>query len=78
VLRLVSWLQANVPEEDASPPAPAVVHGDFRLDNLVYDEQLQVRGCSYYIVLRTGLLCRSFCECLRVLGRGGLAAAHCA
>jgi hypothetical protein len=43
VLRLVSWLQGNVPAEDTSPPAPAVVHGDFRLDNLVYDEQLQVR-----------------------------------
>jgi aminoglycoside phosphotransferase (APT) family kinase protein len=42
VLRLVAWLQCNVPAEDASPPAPAVVHGDFRLDNLVYDEQLQV------------------------------------
>jgi aminoglycoside phosphotransferase (APT) family kinase protein len=43
VQRLVAWLQANVPAEDASIPAPAVVHGDFRLDNLVCDEQLQVR-----------------------------------
>ncbi|WIA34789.1 hypothetical protein OEZ86_013092 [Tetradesmus obliquus] len=41
VQRLVAWLGANVPAEDAAPPAPAVVHGDFRLDNLVYDEQLQ-------------------------------------
>jgi hypothetical protein len=27
-----------------APAAPAVVHGDFRLDNLAFDEQLQVRG----------------------------------
>jgi aminoglycoside phosphotransferase (APT) family kinase protein len=29
---LVTWLQANVPPESA----PAVVHGDFRLDNLIF------------------------------------------
>jgi aminoglycoside phosphotransferase (APT) family kinase protein len=44
VLQLVAWLRANVPPEDASRAVAAVVHGDFRLDNLVFDEQLQVRA----------------------------------
>eukprot|EP00879_Flechtneria_rotunda_P006563 GHRR01006896.1.p1 GENE.GHRR01006896.1~~GHRR01006896.1.p1 ORF type:complete len:258 (+),score=58.68 GHRR01006896.1:2484-3257(+) len=44
VLQLISWLQRSVPAEDAAPPAPAVVHGDFRLDNLVFNSQLQVRN----------------------------------
>lgn len=42
VLQLIDWLQGHVPAEDAAPPAPALVHGDYRLDNLVFDEQLQV------------------------------------
>lgn len=42
VLQLIDWLQGHIPAEDAAPPAPAVVHGDYRLDNLVFDEQLQV------------------------------------
>lgn len=44
VTRLVGWLRANVPAEDAAPPAPAVVHGDYRLDNLVYAPDMRVRG----------------------------------
>eukprot|EP00878_Enallax_costatus_P014298 GHUV01014956.1.p1 GENE.GHUV01014956.1~~GHUV01014956.1.p1 ORF type:complete len:284 (+),score=69.62 GHUV01014956.1:209-1060(+) len=42
VLYLIDWLQQHVPAEDAAPPAPALVHGDYRLDNLVFDDQLQV------------------------------------
>lgn len=60
VLRLVSWLQGNVPAEDALPVAPAVVHGDFRLDNLVYDEQLQV-GRGGRLLLPRYFLCYFFC-----------------
>ncbi|GLI68327.1 hypothetical protein VaNZ11_012722 [Volvox africanus] len=36
VTRLVDWLVAHVPPDDAAPPRPAVVHGDFRLDNIVF------------------------------------------
>lgn len=55
VLRLISWLRANVPAEDASPPGGgAVCHGDYRLDNLVWDEQLQV-GRGGAVGLRQGL-----------------------
>ena len=34
---LISWLEANVPPDDAAPTHPAVCHGDYRLDNLVID-----------------------------------------
>lgn len=44
VLQLIEWLQQHVPAQDAAPPAPALVHGDYRLDNLVFDQQLQVRA----------------------------------
>lgn len=46
VLQLISWLGANVPPEDGSPAVAAVVHGDFRLDNLVFDQQQQVCSCA--------------------------------
>lgn len=42
VCQLVSWLRGNVPAEDSSASVVSVVHGDFRLDNMVYDSQLQV------------------------------------
>jgi hypothetical protein len=44
VCRLVSWLSDHVPPEDGTPGVAAVVHGDFRLDNMVFDPHLQVRG----------------------------------
>jgi acyl-CoA dehydrogenase len=44
VARLIAWLAANVPAEDAAPPKPAIVHGDFRLDNLVFDAHTRVGG----------------------------------
>ncbi|MEW5319027.1 MAG: hypothetical protein WDW38_010203 [Sanguina aurantia] len=37
VLQLIEWLEGHIPAGDRSPSQPAVVHGDYRLDNLVYD-----------------------------------------
>jgi acyl-CoA dehydrogenase len=46
--RLVAWLRANVPPEDAHPVRPCIVHGDYRLDNLVFDPasmRVRTAGC---------------------------------
>jgi len=42
--RLTEWLRANVPAADAAPAQPCTVHGDYRLDNLVFDADMKVRG----------------------------------
>jgi aminoglycoside phosphotransferase (APT) family kinase protein len=34
--RLITWLPARMPESARSSAAPAVVHGDYRMDNLVF------------------------------------------
>ena len=34
--RLIAWLPAHVPEGARDPSAVSVVHGDFRLDNLIF------------------------------------------
>jgi aminoglycoside phosphotransferase (APT) family kinase protein len=35
--RLIAWLPENVPADDAADPnATAIVHGDYRLDNLIF------------------------------------------
>ena len=34
--RLIDWLPAHLPPGARDSPAPAIVHGDFRLDNLVF------------------------------------------
>lgn len=47
VQQLISWLKGHVPAEDGSSGVAAVVHGDFRLDNLVLDQQLQVRHTQH-------------------------------
>lgn len=37
MLELIQWLLENIPAEDASPGSrTGIVHGDFRLDNLVF------------------------------------------
>uniref|UniRef100_A0A7N0T2F5 Acyl-CoA dehydrogenase n=1 Tax=Kalanchoe fedtschenkoi TaxID=63787 RepID=A0A7N0T2F5_KALFE len=36
VSELISWLRRNVPAEDSSGAAGGIVHGDFRIDNLVF------------------------------------------
>jgi aminoglycoside phosphotransferase (APT) family kinase protein len=44
VARLVEWLRANVPAEDSVVTRPSIVHGDYRLDNLVFDGAMRVRA----------------------------------
>lgn len=36
MLQLVDWLQQHIPTEDSSRTATGLVHGDFRIDNLVF------------------------------------------
>ncbi|XP_057249698.1 probable acyl-CoA dehydrogenase IBR3 isoform X2 [Beta vulgaris subsp. vulgaris] len=36
MLELISWLHDNLPLEDSSGSASGLVHGDFRIDNLVF------------------------------------------
>jgi acyl-CoA dehydrogenase len=38
MLALIDWLRAHVPDEDAGSlgPIKGLVHGDYRLDNLVF------------------------------------------
>lgn len=48
VLQLIEWLEGHIPAGDKSPSQPAVVHGDYRLDNLVYDPKVGwlVHSCA--------------------------------
>jgi aminoglycoside phosphotransferase (APT) family kinase protein len=41
--RLIDWLPANIPDSEET----TIVHGDFRLDNLIFDS----RGCNALAVL---------------------------
>lgn len=36
VEKLIDWLKNNVPAEDAGGNRSGIVHGDFRLDNLIF------------------------------------------
>lgn len=36
MLELVDWLRKNIPSEDSSGASSGLVHGDFRVDNLVF------------------------------------------
>jgi len=36
MLELISWLHQNIPLEDSSGSTGGLVHGDFRIDNLVF------------------------------------------
>ncbi|KAB2599358.1 acyl-CoA dehydrogenase family member 10 [Pyrus ussuriensis x Pyrus communis] len=36
MFELIDWLQQNIPLEDSSGAAAGLVHGDFRIDNLVF------------------------------------------
>lgn len=36
MLELINWLRQNIPQEDSSGLAAGLVHGDFRIDNLVF------------------------------------------
>lgn len=51
MLELADWLQQHVPAEDSSGATSGLVHGDFRMDNLVF-HPVEVLGLgidSYYI-----------------------------
>ena len=47
MLKLFSWLQDNIPLEDSSGSASGLVHGDFRIDNLVFHPD-EVRSCKLF------------------------------
>lgn len=36
MFELIDWLQQHIPLEDSSAAAAGLVHGDFRIDNLVF------------------------------------------
>lgn len=36
MLKLIDWLRQNIPSEDYSGSTAGLVHGDFRIDNLVF------------------------------------------
>lgn len=36
MLDLANWLRQNIPREDSSGATAGLVHGDFRIDNLVF------------------------------------------
>jgi acyl-CoA dehydrogenase len=36
MLQLVDWLRQHIPLEDSSGASAGIVHGDFRIDNLVF------------------------------------------
>lgn len=36
MFELIDWLRKHIPVEDTSGAAGGLVHGDFRLDNLVF------------------------------------------
>ena len=42
MLQLAQWLVEHAPQRDAALGDGAIVHGDFRLDNLVFGDHQQV------------------------------------
>ncbi|XP_024993881.1 probable acyl-CoA dehydrogenase IBR3 isoform X2 [Cynara cardunculus var. scolymus] len=36
MLKLIAWLRQNIPSEDSAGSSAGLVHGDFRIDNLVF------------------------------------------
>lgn len=36
MLQLADWLRQHIPLEDSSGASAGIVHGDFRIDNLVF------------------------------------------
>lgn len=44
MLQLAKWLQEHAPAADACAGPPCIVHGDFRLDNLVMGEAMNVKA----------------------------------
>ena len=50
--QLADWLQAHLPPD---PPRPFVVHGDFRLDNLVFDQRPSKVGEAHCTICCTNI-----------------------
>jgi acyl-CoA dehydrogenase len=44
MLQLAKWLQEHAPAADACAQSPCIVHGDFRLDNLVMGSGMEVKA----------------------------------
>lgn len=44
MLQLAKWLQQHAAAADACSGPPCIVHGDFRLDNLVVGDDMDVRA----------------------------------
>eukprot|EP00798_Chlamydomonas_sp_ICE-L_P009959 gene9959-7835_t len=51
MVKLISWLEGHIPAEDAQPSHPTVCHGDYRLDNLVFDQNTDGSGFQVRAVL---------------------------
>jgi acyl-CoA dehydrogenase len=57
VLELIEWLKANVPAEDALTVRTGIVHGDFRLDNLIFHPtEVKVKGIGVLDINKFHLL----------------------
>jgi hypothetical protein len=84
MLELIQWLRENIPAEDASAGSrTGIVHGDFRLDNLVFhptevslQEQTSAFGPFYassevlFLVVHTFFAVISFAFVQRVPSSG--------
>lgn len=51
MFELVDWLRQHVPTEDSSGAASGIVHGDFRIDNVVFHPYEVCRGFFFPRVL---------------------------
>lgn len=55
MFELIDWLRENIPSEDSSGAAAGIVHGDFRIDNIVFHptEVCCILALGEITVLRT-------------------------
>ena len=83
MLKLATWLEEHAPAQDEHLGAGTIVHGDFRLDNLIYDAaeprvravldwELSTLGdpmsdVAYNCLVRLLRQCRPFTGTLRAL-----------
>lgn len=56
---LIDWLRAHIPSEDSSGVTAGLVHGDFRIDNLIFHPS---EVCDFfYINISFEFPCPPFC-----------------